>query len=638
MGENYVNGALDSIRNVVNAPNIADAFYEICKNAPNAITFSQAIAVSNDINSNTHRRKKTSKNHEVESRVNKIAAFLLAAGVKTGSKVAIISNSRPEWMEADIAILACAAVSVSIFQSLPVDDIGYILFDSEADVLFIENQEQLTKIEQLLEQEINIPATSDRAATKTKIQIKTMISFEATTGHALLTELSTILAVEEKQRPEESKNARLDLLAALVYTSGTTGPPKGVMQTHGNHLANVRQAYESSLLNQDSTFYLLLPLAHSFAKLIGYLGFLTPAKICFSAIVDSKSSKLDPRSAAKDMRESGATIFPVVPRLLEKMQDGIISAGNQTGLKGKLIRLTIDNSKLVFQSKKNGISVGVINALVFRATKGLRKKICSQLFGPNFLYALSGGAKLSVPVSEFFYGLEISILEGYGLTETCVATNVGRLNKSPIGSVGPVLASDIELKIAEDREILFRGPNIAVGYYHRPTDTSKTWDSENWFHTGDLGSLDKDNNLSIVGRKKEIIVTSGGKNIAPHDIEVAIKSHELISQVVLLGDGRKYCVAVVTLNPEQISQWSKARGISDLKAINTNKELRETIQQHISSINKDLASYETVKDFFIAPEDFTVDNGILTPTFKIKRSFVEKKYQEEIEKMYPARE
>ncbi len=197
-----------------------------------------------------------------------------------------------------------------------------------------------------------------------------------------------------------------------------------------------------------------------------------------------------------------------------------------------------------------------------------------------------------------------------------------------------MLASDIKLEIAEDGEVKYKGPNVAIGYYNRPTATKKSWDSEGWFHTGDLGSLDSQGNLYIVGRKKEIIVTSGGKNIAPHDIETAIKTYPLVSQAVLCGDGRKYCVAVLTLNQEEIDTWAKEKNVSDLADANSNEELRAAIKSHVDKVNSELASYETVKNFYLTKEDFSVDNGYLTPTFKIKRALVEKDFKAEIDKMY----
>ena len=629
--KNIQNYNPESIRNVLDAKNISAAFYKMTDSNPDGICCSQAIVTKNE-DPETIRAKSTLTNSQVESQVNKLANYLISIGVKPEDKVAIISSSRPEWMIADLAIMACSAVSVSVYQSLPSEDIAYILFDSGADVVMIENQEQLKKINKIINQESEIPATEDRESTKVKIKIKAAVSFEQIEETDYATTLETILndSKIENKRPEQRHSSNLDSLSALVYTSGTTGPPKGVMQTHGNHLANVRQTYTCKMINAEHDICLILPLAHSFAKLIGYLGFITPIVIRFAGVVDKKTSKMEPKSATKDIRESGSNIFPVVPRLLEKMQNGVMQATKQPGLKGKLISTTIAAAEKVYKK-----DASFKDELIFKLTKALRKKISKQLFGDNFFYALSGGAKLPTTVANFFYALEIPIIEGYGLTETCVAVNVGR-HDTPIGSVGPVLANDIEVKIAKDGEIKYRGPNVAIGYYNRPTATSKSWDKDRWFHTGDLGSIDNKGNLSIVGRKKEIIVTSGGKKVAPHDIETEIKTHPLISQAVLCGDGRKYCVAILTLNQEEIDTWVKTKKLSTVNstASNSNEELRKIIKSHIKKVNSELASFETIKNFFLTKEDFSVDNGYLTPTFKIKRALVEKNFKDEIDKMY----
>ena len=621
----------ESIKNVIDAKNLSDAFYKLSDSFPNKLSFSQAIIKDSSKSTDDEIREKLDlTNAEIENQINNLANYFISIGVKTGDKIAIISSSRPEWMIADLAILASSAVSVSVYQSLPSEDIAYILYDSGADVVVLENQEQLDKINKIINEESDIPATEDRDACRTKIKIRAAVTFEQVKHTDYSITLDQIIEDSKitNSRPEQRHESNLDSLAALVYTSGTTGPPKGVMQTHGNHLANVRQAYQCGMLNAQSDICLILPLAHSFAKLVGYLGAITPMVIRFSAVVDKKTSKLDPKSATKDIRESGSNIFPVVPRLLEKMQAGVMQITTQPGLKGKLISATINAATKVYNKKASAK-----DKIIFSLTKPLRKKVSAQLFGNNFEFALSGGAKLGTTVADFFYALEIPVIEGYGLTETCVAVNVGKFD-SPIGSVGPVLAPDIELKIQEDGEVTYRGPNIAKGYYNRPTATSKSWTKDNWFHTGDLGSLDSNGNLSIVGRKKEIIVTSGGKNIAPHDIETAIKNHPLISQAVLCGDGRKYCVAVLTLMDEQIEAWAKARNINSLDDTNSNEELRAAIKNHIEKVNSELASFETVKNFYLLKEDFSVDNGFLTPTFKIKRALVEKEFKSEIDKMY----
>lgn len=617
---------------VAQSDNIADAFYRLASESPDLCVYQQAVP--NPSEPDAVRSKRSATFREVRGRVNKIARYLQSIGVLPGSRVAILSGTRPEWMEADIAILAVGGVSVSIYQSLPEDDVAYILYDSGSEVVIAENQEQVDKLLAICSTTSSIPGHEDREECQVEIALKKIISIEDVEDHDSVICLSELVSREEADTPEGLDSISRDELAALVYTSGTTGPPKGVMQTHGNHLSNVRQAFDSGLIDDSTSLCLFLPLAHSFAKLVGYLGFLTPCELRFPAILDQKSSKLNPTSISKDIAEADANVVPVVPRLLEKMRDGVEAAKSKGGLKSKLITLTVWSAGERFQAEKNGSSASLPAKVGYAVTGSLRLKIRKMLFGSELNFCLSGGAKLSLDVAEYFVALGIPIREGYGLTETAVATNVSRAD-TPLGSVGPVLASDIELKLLDDDEVCFRGPNVALGYYNRKTATGKSWDEEGWFHTGDLGSLDERKNLRIVGRKKEIIVTSGGKNIAPNDIEALIKNSPLVSQVVVVGDGRKYCVALITLSDVGVSAFAKRERIADSNALHKNELIYNKIWSHVQSVNTGLASFETIKKIHILPEDFSVENGFLTPTFKVKRALVEKTFKDEIDGLYP---
>ncbi|MCB0333399.1 MAG: long-chain fatty acid--CoA ligase [Bdellovibrionales bacterium] len=619
---------------ISNFPSLAAAFYDIAFTVPDRVVYRQA-QISDGDQESLPRSWSSRTYGEVRDRVKRMAHYLKSLGVKRGDRVAILSSSRPEWMESDLAALTLGGVVVSIYQSLPAEDVGYILFDSGADVVFAENQEQVDKLLELLGGPIPIPGTEERDETQAQIGIRKIIAFEEVRVHALVSQYDGIVREGETADLETYQGLNKEDLAALVYTSGTTGPPKGVMQTHGNHLANVRQAWESSLCGHDSSIMLFLPLAHSFAKLMGYLGFLTPASVCFPGVADKKTSKIAPESVTKDIREAGATIVPVVPRLLEKMQAGVEQKKNAPGLAGAIIRLVLWGAGEVYQAKQLGKGPSILAMIAYQGTAGIRAKIRAKLFGENFRYCISGGAKLNPQTGRFFDALGIEILEGYGLTETCVATNVNRFGSKKIGSVGPVLADDIKLRIAEDGEILYRGPNIAKGYYNREAATKASWDDDGWFHTGDLGAVDQDGYLSIVGRKKEILVTSYGKNIAPEDIEASIKSTPYVSQVVLLGDGRPYITALVTVDVPAVEAWAKKMGITEpVSTLVQGTRVRDLIWKDIEKINEDLAHHESIKKIAIAPEEFTVENGILTPTFKVKRRVVMEQYGEMIEGMY----
>ncbi len=602
---------------------IPHAFFDRVATAPTDRVYSQAL-----VSPGERRERRSATFAEVGERVRRLASFLSEVGAGNGSRVAILSQTRPEWMEADLAILANSGVSVSIYQSLPAHDVGYILFDSGSSVVFAENQEQVNKILELCYgQGFEVSATEERPAKRVVLAIKQIVTFEKVEPHELVVTLEDAIARGKDVQPDLSALKSSDL-AALVYTSGTTGPPKGVMQTHRNHLANVRQAFHSGLVTDGASLMLFLPLAHSFAKLMGYIGFLSRVTLHFPTVLDRQTSKLDALSIARDIKEADANIVPLVPRFLEKMRESILHRSEQTSVAGLLLRLTLWAAVQV----KRGNSP--LARIAFCTTGFVRRKIRKQLFGSKFRFAISGSAKLSVPVAEFFDALEIDVLEGYGLTETCVATNVNRIGKKKIGTVGPVLAPDIELRIADDGEILFRGPNVTQGYYQRMVATSQSWDSEGWLHTGDLGSIDDDGYLSITGRKKELLKTSGGKYIVPTALEERLLTLPLVSQALVIGEGRPYCIAILTLRHDALNQWATQQGLSLGADWHTNKRLRDHLNTALQKMNGELASYETVKNFIIAREEFTVENGLLTPTYKAKRAQVEKQYTAEIEALY----
>ena len=622
---------MTSIPDFDSFPSIAHGFYAAVQSMPEKAVYRQAQIDPASDSPDTPRTWESRTFREVADRIKKIAHYLRSIGVNRGDKVAIVSSSRPEWMEADIAAHTLGAIVVSVYQSLPAEDIGYILFDSGSDVIFAENQEQVDKLVELLSGPIDIPGTEERDASKAQIGIKKVIAFESVSEHSLVESFETILAGPEPADLDTYQQITRDDLAALVYTSGTTGPPKGVMQTHGNHLANVRQAYQCKLVDDGDLLMVFLPLAHAFARLMGYLGFLGPCELAFPGIADRKTSKINPDSTTKDIREAGATIIPVVPRLLEKMQAGVAAKARAGGIGGTLIGSALWSAEKVYAKQ-----AGPVEQIVYALTGVFRKAIKKKLFGTELAYLISGGAKLNPQVARFFDMLGILILEGYGLTETCVATNINRVENYKIGSVGPVLTDDIELMITDDGEICYRGPNITKGYYNRDTATKSSWDEQGWFHTGDLGELDEEGFLSIVGRKKDILVTSYGKNIAPEDIEAQMKSSRYISQIVMLGDGRPYCTALLSLDLPAVSSWAKKQGITELdnESLSKNEKVKDLLWKEIEKVNAELANYETVKKIEIVPEDFTVENGMLTPTFKVKRPVVKKVYTELIEGMY----
>lgn len=609
--------SLDSYNSLV------EVFYDLAEKRPEDKLYRY---VNNPDSDEPEQRFGSRTRAEVKKRVSAIGKYLQALGVELNTPVAILSNTRAEWLEIDLAILSNGGISVGLYQSLGANDIAYILNDSSAEIVFAENQEQVDKLLSLHEHTIEVPGHEDRPGGKVKFNFKKIITIEETETHPLLVSLAEILSDREPEF-EYNRGLTRDSLAALVYTSGTTGPPKGVMQTHGNHLSNLRQAYASGIAREGISIFMFLPLAHAFARLMGYLGFMTPIELIFTAVAAKGKANLDPRIVLKDMRLGSAMVVPIVPRLLEKMESAVRLKAKGRGLSKLLLRICLEQ----LTAEKHSSSI-TANWLL----RKISNRISQQLFGPNFLYAISGGAKLPIHVSRFFAALDICVLEGYGLTETCVATNVNPPGRNKIGTVGPVLDSDIELKINEQGEICFRGPNITSGYYRRPTATAAAWDSAGFFHTGDLGALDETAYLSIVGRIKELIVTSGGKKIAPQAIEDKLKAVPLISQAVLIGEARPFLIALLTLEQEELQLWARSKELTDLTHAEAKAELRKTLWKEIEGVNSTLASFETIKNFLLLEADFSVENGLLTPTFKVKRRLVEERFTDEIDSLYNA--
>lgn len=562
---------------------------------------------------------------EVLARVQHLARHLSSCGVTNGTRVAILSNTRPEWSEADLAITWLGGITVSIYPSLPTHDVGVILADSGAQIIFAENEEQVGKLSSLRETPIVVPGEEE----ETQMTISHLVSFEVVENDPSIVSVAALFAGPEGDLVPVATISRDDI-AALVYTSGTTGVPKGVMQTHRNHLTNVVQASESGVFGLDGILFLYLPLAHSFARLVQWLGLLTEARVLYTRVTNPKRSVVDLAAVSTDMRQGGAHYVPSVPRLFEKIKSQIERAATQTSPRGLLIRLALWAAR---EHHRHGGRTSLLAQIAFLGTEPIRRLLKKQVFGEHFRHAISGGAKLPIDVLDFFSGLEMLIYEGYGLTETCVATHVNREGASKRGTVGTSFRA-IETRIADDGEILLRGPNIAIGYYQKPTETAEAWDAEGWFHTGDVGQVDDEGYLAITGRKKELLVTAGGKKIATQKVEGLLQTHKLVSHAVLVGEGRPYCAALVTLEPAMIEVYAKRLG----KPVPTDPAscdwIDTELNTHLKTINKELASFEQVKKFAIISAEFSVDNGLLTPTLKVRRPLVVARYSEVIDRLF----
>jgi long-chain acyl-CoA synthetase len=616
------------------ASSIGDCFWRKVAATPDLVLYRHAVASS----AQATRVWRSETYKSAGEKIARLAHYLASLGVGPGTPVAIFSNTRPEWMLVDLAVQTLGGIAVSVYQSLTAAEAGFIFHDSGATIIAIENEEQAQKIAWLKANECPIPAREDIPDSTARIQVTALISFEnieSIPGVRVVREI-----VEDPSLPNSAPAIPQTLgrasVASYVYTSGTTGPPKGVIQTHGNHLANVEQAAESGVFAEDGSLFLYLPLAHSFARLIYYIGCLTSASLVLPAIVDHKTSKLDLASTARDIREGNATVLPSVPRLFEKMASTLQARSTAPGLQSRILRLCLHNAARMQACRESLIPASIIDRILFKALKGIRTKIRSQLFGSEFKHAISGGARLDPGVNRFFDALEIVICEGYGLTETCVATHVNRPFRRKIGSVGPAFR-DVEVRISpDDGEISLRGPNVTQGYLHRRQATEEAWTADGWFKTGDVGKLDDAGFLYITDRKKELVVTAGGKKIPPTAVEGIFKRNSFISHAFLYGEGRPYCVMLLTLNEIELRALLQAEGIAVKpgEGLCNNPVVAAMVERAVQSVNAELASYESIKKHAILPEDFTIENGLLTPTMKMKRKKISERYRETIESLY----
>ena len=628
-------------KHLESCPTLGHAFLHVAAADPLASVLRYPVASSAE----STRIWRTVSYADMVEKVSRTAHFLHSKGVGLGTPVAIISNSRLEWMVTDMAIQLLGGITVSIYQSLTPEEAGFILYDSGAKIVCIENQEQLTKIGWLSSNDCLIPEREKQPAESTRIPIDLVVTFEPLTKQETPTTLKAPLfsfteitedSTYPKEPPPIPQRLNRHSTSSYVYTSGTTGPPKGVIQSHGNHLVNVLQASMCGVFGGDTELFLYLPLAHSFARLIYHAGFITSTSLVLPAVIDHKSSRLDLSSIARDIRESNCEVLPSVPRLFEKMAAAVRAKATTKGLQGYLMRYCLSNAEKIQHCRENGLPGPIGSSILYDMFKPIRLKISSQLFGNSLKHAISGGARLDPSVIRFFDGLGVTICEGYGLTETAVATHVNVPSSRKIGSVGRSFP-ELEVRIhPDDHEISVRGPNVAHGYLNRPTATAESWTDDGWFHTGDVGRVDDEGFLFITDRKKELVITAGGKKIPPSSIEGLFKNSSFVSHAFFYGEGKPYCVALLTLNEPEVRVSLRALNISvpENAPLSEHPFVASQIERVVNDINSKLASYETIKKFAILSEDFTIENGLLTPTLKMKRRKITERFISDIQKLY----
>ncbi len=552
---------------------------------------------------------------EVLARVQAIGAGLEGLGIKRGDRVALLSENRPEWALADYAALCIGALDVPIYATLPPHQIAYILEDSGARLVFVSSRAQLAKI---LEVRQDLPA------------LERIVVFDAleTAEPGVLT--LAALEAEGREGGAAAAEFRARALAAdpdevctLIYTSGTTGEPKGVMLTHDNLFSNVEAT--GSVVDIGSTDVALsfLPLSHVLQRMVDYLLFYHGCAIAYVGSFD-----LVPQALV----EVGPTIVVSTPRVYEKFYARVFAA---TGIRRRLVlwarRVGDAWATAVLSGRKPSLSTRLRHAVADRLVfSKLRERI-----GGRLRYFISGGAPLSPQIAKFFYSAGVLILEGYGLTETSPVTNVNTPDSLRIGTVGKPVAGT-EIMIAEDGEILVRGRQVMKGYYGSPEATAEAIDPEGWLHTGDIGEIDADGYLRITDRKKEIIVTAGGKNIAPQPVENLARASRYVSEAVMIGDRRPYPVLLVLPALDPVRLWARQNGVR----ARTDRELLEDprvqtlIEQDVFKRFGELARYETPKKIAILEHELSIEQGELTPTLKVKRRVVEEHLSALIERIY----
>lgn len=541
--------------------------------------------------------------------ISEIALGLMALGIEKGDRVSILANTRPEWTFACFGILSAGAVSVSIYQTNSPAEVQYVADHSESKVIFVEDAEQLAKVEEC----------RDRLP-----HLETVVIFE---GEAAGDNVLTLDQLRESGR--EGDAAKLDEriasvtpddYAVFIYTSGTTGPPKGVMLTHDNYRQVVNMTLQQGVFSGDDLVYLFLPLAHAFALLVlfGAIDLGTPIAYW----------EKDPQKIVPNLMEVKPTYFPSVPRIFEKIYTMATSAAEDPELMKKAVQVGVKVREL----QERGEPVpDELQAHFDQAEEKLFVNV-RNLFGGRIRQCVTGAAPIAKEILEFFYACGVPIMEGYGMTETSTVATVNTLEAHRFGSIGKPLPG-VEVKIGEDGEILLRGANMMHGYFKNDEATRETLEDDGWLHTGDLGYLDDDGFLFINGRKKDIIITAGGKNITPANLENGLKQNRWISQAVVIGDRRPYLVALITLDPEEVPKFAEEHGLEP-DAVADSEEMRAEVQKVVDEVNADYGRVEQIKKFKILPEDLTQEGGTLTPTLKVKRNVVNEKYEPQIEELY----
>ncbi len=557
---------------------------------------------------------------QTAEQVTKLAAGLVSLGIDPEQRVAIASGTRMEWILADLAIMAAGAATTTVYPTTISDDVAYILADSESRIVFAEDDEQIAK---LREKRSELPAVSKVVTFEGASDGDWVISLEdlSALGEAFLAEQPNII-------DERVANTTGDSLATLIYTSGTTGRPKGVRLKHSSWTFEGAAIVAGRTLSEDDLQFLWLPMAHSFGKVL----LASQLMIGFPTAIDGRVPRI-----VDNLAIVKPTFMGAAPRIFEKAYGRIIGMTEADG--GAKLKIFRWAEKVGLEHSRR-TRAGQSISPILKFQHGLADKLVfskvRDRFGGRVRFFISGAAALSPDIAEWFHGAGVLILEGYGLTETSAGAFVNRPDAFKIGSVGRVFPGS-EVKIAEDGEVLIKGPNVMDGYHNLESESASTKDADGWLHTGDEGRLDEDGFLFITGRKKELFKTSGGKYVAPPHIEGVFKGiSPLCSQILVHGNERNFCSALITIDPDAATEFAAQNGMEgkSYAEVVSSPQMYETIQGHIDELNSKINRWESIKKFAILDHDLTPESGELTPSMKVKRNVVEANHKALLDSFY----
>jgi long-chain acyl-CoA synthetase len=544
---------------------------------------------------------------EFYERVRQLARGLIACGVQAGDRVALMSHTRLEWLLVDYAILAAGGITVPAYETSSPEQLQWILSDSEAVAVILETPEMVEMYAGLADDIVSCTA-----------------SFAIDAGG--LDDLAVLGDhVDDEVLDQRIEALRADHRATIVYTSGTTGRPKGCSITHGNLRTNVVQNLDAvrPMLEPDEVSLVFLPLAHTLTKIIALVGVECGMKLAFAT---------DVTHLQEELAMVRPTMVVAVPRVFEKVFNGAQRQARAEG-KGRVFDKAVDVAIRWSRSRSAGrsrpftrLAHAVFDRLVYRKLR--------TVFGGRMRFAFSGGGPLGERLTHFFNGIGVRIFEGYGLTETSPTLTVNRAGAWKPGTVGQPLAGTT-IAIAGDGEILAKGPQVFSGYWKNSPATAAAF-ADGWLLTGDVGALDDDGFLRITGRKKEIIVTAGGKNVAPAPLEDLLGAHPLVSQAVVIGEARPFIAALIAVDPDAVTQWAAEQGLGDapLGEILRRADLRAAVQSAVDDANRSVSRAESIRAFAVLPDGLSIESGELTPTLKVRRSVVARRYANVIEQLY----